>query len=44
METKNQVELKDENIYPDEKVLQKVLGKSYEIKKTASLLFVQVDS
>lgn len=30
METINQVELKDENIYPDEKVLQRVLGKLYE--------------
>jgi len=29
METINQIELKDENIYPDEDVLQQVLGKSY---------------
>jgi Protein of unknown function (DUF3788) len=30
MESKDQVQLKDENIYPDEKILRNVLGKSYE--------------
>jgi len=30
METGNNIELKDENIYPDEKVLKRVLGESYE--------------
>ena len=30
METKNNIELTDENIFPDESVLKKVLGKSYD--------------
>lgn len=30
METINNIELKDENIYPDDKVLQDVLGDSYK--------------
>jgi hypothetical protein len=30
METINNIELRDESIYPDENVLQSVLGKSYE--------------
>jgi hypothetical protein len=30
METINNIELRDESIYPDEKVLRSVLGKSYE--------------
>ncbi|OPZ63689.1 MAG: hypothetical protein BWY84_00888 [Candidatus Aerophobetes bacterium ADurb.Bin490] len=29
METINNIELKDEKTYPDEKVLQGILGKSY---------------
>ncbi len=31
METINNIELRDESIYPDENVLQSVLGKSYEL-------------
>jgi hypothetical protein len=30
METINNIELRDESIYPNEPVLQKILGKSYE--------------
>ena len=30
METINNIELRDENIYPDEKVLEKILGESYD--------------
>jgi len=30
METINNIELRDESIYPDENILQSVLGKSYE--------------
>jgi len=30
METANNIELKDENIYPDDEVLKRVLGKSYD--------------
>jgi len=30
METINNIELRDENVYPDEKVLRRVLGISYE--------------
>ncbi len=36
METINSIELKDENVYPDETVLRKILGKSY--KSYAKLL------
>jgi hypothetical protein len=30
MQTINNIELKDENVYPDEKVLQKILDRAYE--------------
>ena len=30
METINNIELRDENIYPDEKILESILGESYE--------------
>lgn len=43
METINNIELKDENIYPDEKVLKKVLGNSYEVYTTLLNLFKNND-
>ena len=33
METIDNIELRDEKIYPDQKVLRSVLGKSYEVYK-----------
>ena len=39
METINDRALRDENIYPDEKVLRKVLGKSYEVYATLLEMF-----
>ena len=30
METINNIELRDENVYPDEKVLRAILDKSYD--------------
>lgn len=30
METINNIELRDENVYPDEKVLEEILGPSFE--------------
>ena len=39
METINNIELKDENIYPDEKVLSNILGKSYSTYTNLLKLF-----
>ena len=39
METINNIELRDENIYPDDKVLSSVLGQSYKVYKDLLDLF-----
>ena len=39
MEKPNQIQLKDENIYPNDKVLQQILEKSYEAYSTLLYLF-----
>jgi len=39
METMNTIELRDENIYPDEIVLRSVLGKAYNAYELLSELF-----
>jgi len=41
METINNIELRDENVYPDEKVLRNVLKKSYESYAALLELFNQ---
>jgi len=43
VETINNVELKDENIFPDEEVLQKILGKSHEAYTSLLDLFARHD-
>ena len=43
METINNIELRDENIFPDETVLQKILGVSYETYKKLLELFHEND-
>jgi len=43
MDTINNIELKDENIYPDEKVLRKVLGESYDVYATLIELFNKIE-
>lgn len=39
METINNVELREESIYPDEKVLRSILGQSYEVYENSLNLF-----
>lgn len=43
METINKIELKDENIYPDEKVLKSTIGKSYKFYSMLLELFKTYD-
>lgn len=43
METINNIELRDENIYPDEIVLNRILGQSYEAYKDLIELFKKHD-
>ncbi|OPY23181.1 MAG: hypothetical protein A4E26_00957 [Methanobacterium sp. PtaU1.Bin097] len=39
METINNIELRDENVYPDEKVLEEILGPSFEAYQNLLKLF-----
>jgi len=43
METINNIELKDENIYPDESVLSEILGQSYNAYLDLIKLFDKLD-
>jgi hypothetical protein len=43
METINNIELKDENIYPDESVLSEILGQSYNAYRDLIKLFDKLE-